>query len=107
MRTELEKLNGQKCVFTGKLKLIRERKGHCNTPVKSMLLVGLRTKDGKPLTDHTWVTYNKKFQQLDLKEGSIVKFEATVKSYEIERNSVVETDYCLTYTTRVKLLKGR
>lgn len=107
MRTELEKLNGKKEVFTGQLKLIRERKGHCNNVVKSMLLISLRTKDGKFITDHTWVTYNKKFQQLDLKEGSIVKFEATVKPYQIERQGIIETDYCLTYTTRAKLLKGR
>ena len=100
MRDLLKELDNEKSLFTGTFKSLRRCRGRGRVELESMLLLNLKNENGIQLTDHIWITYNRKFKDLKLERGDVVSFYGTVKPYK----TLKKEDYGITYTTKpVKL----
>lgn len=76
----------------------------------TVLLVEIKDSQGNLVAGHLWFNYTKGFQNLSLKEGDIVQFEARVSDYlkgYISDECVDErtVDYRLSYPTRLKKIE--
>jgi len=109
MRKKLKTIEGFRKKFRGKFVRFGTKSGWEGREITTLLLedvVDLETK--KKVTDHIWFTYTKGFQQLELKEGCIVEFNARVKKYvkgyKGYREDVykpVEIDYKLSHPSKI------
>ena len=80
MRKELRKLNNKRFTVTATFDRFGFKNGY-KGPLKTILLVNVK-KDEKLITDHLWFTCGKTFDQLELKPGDIISFDARVTEYE-------------------------
>lgn len=108
MRKNLQKIGSdERHEFVG----VFSRQGTKNGfkgPVKTVLLIDVRTTDGKIVTDHLWFNMTKGFEILNLKEGDVIGFAARVspyeKGYKGSRDDIYEPisiDYRLSYPTKI------
>ena len=110
MRKALKEINEVRQTFVGTFVRFGVKNGYKGT-VETVLLKDIRLPDGRCLADHLWFNLTKQFHALHLEEGDIVRFDARVKKYQKgykgRRDDVyipIETDYKLSYPTKVKKL---
>lgn len=111
MRKKLKKIENERASFTGEFERFGIKNGY-RGPLKTVLLVNVKDRKGKLITDHLWFNLTKGFDNLDLEEGDIIKFDARVKSYlkgyKGYRDDVykpLEYDYKLSYPSKVKKIE--
>lgn len=79
---------------------------------QTVLLVDVRDAvTQETLTDHVWFTYTRGFENIALRPGAKVEFEARIKEYKKgyanRRYHINErkVDYKLSYPTRITIIK--
>lgn len=89
-RTDLAKKNGKRQTFKGTFQRIGKKHGKQSGP--TALLVDIKDKRGKIVTDHLWVNYTKGLAQLNsLFPGDVIEFDARVKVYKHAKDGIRET----------------
>lgn len=109
MRKELKQKNGIREKFTGEFEKYGWKTGY-KYPEQTILLLNIKTEDGKIVADHLWFNLTKGFSELgELKKGNLIKFKARVKrytkGYKGYREDVykpIETDYKLSHPSKVE-----
>lgn len=112
MRKEMKELNEVRKRFRGIFERFGTKTGWEGREVTTLLLkniIDLSTQ--QEITDHLWFVYTKRFQELDLKEGVIIEFDARVKEYlkgyKGYRENVdksIEKDYKLSHPTKIFII---
>jgi hypothetical protein len=109
LRLELQKIRGLRRRFQGKVGRFGTKTGYNGQPLSTLLLLEIiEVENRKLITDHVWFTLGRQFEQLNLKEGDVVRFDARVTSYEKRCKSewdgdeefAFETDYRLSNPTK-------
>ena len=80
MRTILKHMAGMRTTFRGTFAKCGHRYGgkhYCST----ILLINITTVEGALLTDHVWFDFTRIFERLELRQGDIVEFVATISPY--------------------------
>ncbi|HYG03414.1 MAG TPA: hypothetical protein VD927_13275 [Chryseosolibacter sp.] len=109
MRKKLAADQGERMTFTAMFVRLGKRTNYKGYTEETVLLKNIK-KLGTPevLTDHVWLTFTRAFQQLHLKEGELISFDARIKRYakgyvnkalKINQQS---HDYRLSHPTKVK-----
>ncbi len=98
--------------FTGIFKKYGLKSGYKGSSTETILLVGIRNREGLLVADHLWFNLTKGFEKLgNLKEGDRIGFEARVKKYKKgysnRRAGIDQTtlDYKLSHPTKISLDK--
>lgn len=82
MRKELGKRYGNRIKVYGTFEKFGKKEGWKGELLTTVLLVGIRDKTGKVLTDHLWFNFTKEFQKIkNLCPGDLIRFEARVDGY--------------------------
>lgn len=81
MREQLAPLLGAKSVFTATFRRFGWKKFMGQYVAKTLLLVDVKDKDGKVVTDHLWFKCGRGFDKLGLEKGDQVQFHAKVGTY--------------------------
>ena len=109
MRTELQKIEGQRATFrgefvrTGKKKSTFRLKGRLITKeLTTILLRNVTDSSGRTVTDHLWFNQTKEFAALNLTAGDIVQFDARSAPYEKGYAEETESDFKLSHPNRVR-----
>ena len=109
MRTELAKIHRQRRKFEGIFEKFGIKAGYHGV-LQTVLLLDVREAvSRKIVTDHLWFTVGKRFGNLCLEKGDVVRFEARVTTYEKGyrgyRNGddfpVLEQDYRLSFPSNI------
>lgn len=80
-RTELATKDGKRETFTGTFSRLGKKRGKSSGA--TILLVDIKDKRGRIVTDHLWITYTKGLAKLNsLFEGDVIQFDARVKVYK-------------------------
>lgn len=70
---------------------------------KTVLLTNIKNKKGEHITDHLWFNLTKGFQNLHLRQGDNIQFNARVKAYvKGYKKTDKKIDYKLSYPTKLK-----
>jgi hypothetical protein len=113
MRKELAKKEGERKKFRAIFSRFGKKANYHGYSEETILLkhiVALETNE--VVADHVWFSYTKSFQQLDLKEGVTITFDARVKEYvkgyvnnryKINQRT---RDFRLSHPTQIKIVKG-
>ena len=119
MRERLQAIEGQRVTFRADFSRVGKKTSHfrlngrvVSKEVKTILLLNVLDSVNRPVCDHIWFTMGKQFEDLKLKEGDRVQFDAEsvpyTKGYAGWRDGEdlpdLETDYKLRLPTRVKRL---
>ena len=110
VREELEKRFGRRERFSGTFKRFGSKTGYEGRIEKTVLLVDIKDKDGRTVSDHLWFRLTKGFEVLNLQVGDTVTFDARVsdyvKGYVRESEFIDErtVDYKLNYPTKIQKL---
>ena len=109
MRVELEKLNGTRVRFTGRITKYGRKRGYKGNYKETILLTNIRFKDdNKEATDHIWITVGVKLSSMQLEVGEEIEFTAIIREYYkgyISKNKEVSKqtlDYKLIYPGNIK-----
>lgn len=99
MRKKLGKIYGKRDKFYGLFGGFgQKRNWKTGMPEKTVLLLDIRDKTGKVLTDHLWFNYTKEFQKIEPLEGDdLIRFHARVSTY-YKREGI---DYKLSHPTKM------
>ncbi|MFW9952137.1 MAG: hypothetical protein ACFFKA_18605 [Candidatus Thorarchaeota archaeon] len=83
MRKELAKRYGQRDRFYGTFDHLGKKTNWYTGKLEiTVLLLNIRDKTGKVVTDHLWFNYTKEFQKIkELKQGDLIRFEARIDTY--------------------------
>ena len=108
MREQLAYLGARRTRFTGTLKRYGMKTGWQGRVEETVLLVEVKDHHGVVVADHLWFNLTKGFDELDLKPGDVVEFDARVMPYlkgykgnrEDEDLPPIERDYRLSYPTK-------
>jgi len=110
MRQGLQKLDGVRRRFVGVFVRYGTKKGWKGVTLTTILLKDIKI-NGKLICDHLWFNLTKEFDNLTLKEGTTVAFDARVreylKGYRGYRENVdkpVELDFKLSHPTKVQVV---
>ena len=113
MREQLEEINEYRGTFTGEFVRLGKKRSYGYLK-ETVLLIDVKDEAGKKMTDHLWFNLTKGFQNLNLKEGDLVQFDARVKEYQKgykgRRRQVykpVENDYKLSHPTKLSVINSR
>jgi hypothetical protein len=113
MRKELKKIDEERDPFTGIFKKYGLKSGYKGSSSETILLVGIRNREGLLVADHLWFNLTKGFEKLgNLKEGDPIGFEARVKKYKkgfINRRAGIDQssfDYKLSHPTKISRTKS-
>jgi hypothetical protein len=113
MRKELAKKEGERKKFRAIFSRFGKKANYHGYSEETILLkhiVALETNE--VVADHVWFSYTKSFQQLDLKEGVTITFDARVKEYvkgyvnnryKINQRT---RDFRLSHPTQIKIVEG-
>lgn len=108
MREQLARLEDLRARFTGTLKRYGTKIGWQGRVEDTILLVDVKDHHGVVVADHLWFNLTQGFEELELKPGDVVKFDARMRSYlkgykgnrEDEDLPPVERDYRLSNPTK-------
>lgn len=110
MRKELAKKEGERRKFSALFIRLGSKANYHGYSEETILLkqvVDLETN--QLVADHVWFRYTKSFQQLPLKEGTKIMFDARVKAYTkgyVNRQYKIDRrthDFKLSHPTQVKI----
>ena len=115
MRSGLKEIENTRKTFTATFKRYGSKTNWNGFPEKTILLVDIKDSGGKIVTGHIWFHFTKGFEKLgELKEGTVVQFDARVKPYikgyngyreDVRWEKPREQDYKLNNPTKIKILK--
>ena len=81
---------------------------------QTILLIDVRDAETQEtLTDHVWFAYTRGFENIPLRPGAKVEFEARIKEYKkgyVNRRFKIDqsrVDYKLSYPTRIRIINDR
>ncbi len=108
-----DKGNEKRYTYTGTFVREGRKNGYKGTE-RTLLFKNVKDSEGNLITEHLWFNYTKGFEKANLNEGDIVEFSARVSEYEKgykgrrwDVYKPIETDYKLSYPTKIKnLSKG-
>jgi hypothetical protein len=113
MRTELKKLQYIRQTFIATFERYGIKAAYKGYPITTLLFKDVTDIEGKPVTDHVWFTTSKEFGKYTFSKGNKIKFDARVKTYQkgykghrIDVYANVETDFKLSYATKVIRLES-
>ena len=105
MRSELAKINNHRDKFYGHFERFGQKTNYkTGKPEVTVLLLDIRDKTGKQVTDHLWFNFIKGFQEIHQKEaleiGDLIQFEARIRCYTkgYEKDQI---DYKLSHPTKI------
>lgn len=98
MRVGLAQKQGQKINVKGMI-LRFGRTGSGKSAKETIMLSNVTDEYGNFLCDHIWLRYSKKFKEIHLDRGDIIKFSANVRQY-IKRNGVI--DFQLAWPSQIQ-----
>ena len=109
MRKQLAKMDNVRATFRGVFERFGVKSGWNGRQETTVLLKDITDATGKRVCDHLWFNLTKQFKSLHLEPGDVVQFDARVRQYtrgyrgwrEDVYDKPVETDYKLSYPTRV------
>lgn len=112
MRKALKQLNGERRRFSGTFCRFGEKRGWKGRTMTTLLLKNIKDATGKIVSDHLWFNLTREFDNLTLKEGTRIAFDARVKSYykgyqgyhEDVYDKPVEMDFKLSHPTKVQVV---
>ena len=111
MRKALKQLNGERRRFTATFSRFGEKWGWKGRTLTTVLLKDIKDANGRLICDHLWFNLTKEFDNLTLKNGTRVSFDARVreylKGYRGYRENVdkpVELDFKLSHPTKVQVV---
>lgn len=83
MRKGLRNPDKEWHTYTAKIERFSSKRKNGNN-MKTMLVTNTRDRDenNKIVTEHLWLTLGKKFENLNLKEGDLIQFDALASTYE-------------------------
>jgi hypothetical protein len=103
LRDKLKKLDGQRILFTAIVERFGKKTGWRGSVEDTILLKEVRISEtGELATDHIWFTIGKTIDNLELKEGDKIQFEARIGEYLKGYISDRTEDYKLNRPTRFK-----
>lgn len=110
MRQQLQKLEGKRGRFTGVFCRYGNKAVWKGITLKTILLKDIK-HNGRLVCDHLWFNLTKEFDNLSLKEGTQIAFDARVKSYykgyqgyREDVDKPVEMDFKLSHPTKVQVV---
>ncbi|MBL7857611.1 MAG: hypothetical protein JNM57_07970 [Cyclobacteriaceae bacterium] len=111
MRKVLAKQDGERKKFSAVFSRLGKKAGYNGYSEETILLIAVQDAETKQLvSDHSWFSFTKGFQDARLKEGDRVEFEARVKKYRkgyVNKSIGIHNrsyDYKLSHPTRIKKL---
>lgn len=82
MRKHLKEKEGQRLRFSGTVDRYGTKAGYCGVPVPTICIKQLVYADtGQTACDHVWFSVGKQIDQLNLKPGDRVDFDARISTY--------------------------
>ena len=92
--------------FRGTFERFGTKTGWQGREVITLLLKNIMDlSNQQEITDHLWFTYTKRFQEVNLKEGNIIEFDARVKEYWKGYREDIEKDYKLSHPTKIFIIQ--
>jgi len=112
MRHELRNIVNKRRRFSATFSRFGEKPGWKGKTLTTVLLKDIKDTSGKIVSDHLWFNLTKEFDNLTLKEGTVISFDARVKSYykgyqgyrEDVYDKPVEMDFKLSHPTKVQVV---
>lgn len=111
MREQLRELENQRLRFRAEVNRFGFKKNYHGYPQPTILFSRIERVDtGEELTDHVWFDVRKTIENLNLRPGSIVEFDARVTEYEKGYVNIwqgidnSEIDYRLSHPTKFEVL---
>jgi len=111
MRHALKKLNGERRRFTGTFCRFGQKNGWKGRTLTTVLLSDIKDANGRLVCDHLWFNLTKEFDNLTLKEGTVIAFDARVKlyykgyqGYREDVDKPIERDFRLANPTKVQVV---
>jgi hypothetical protein len=108
MRRQLKKEEGQRKKFLATFVKLGKKTNYLGYSEETILLKDIIDADTqRVVADHLWFAYTKTFQQVRLKEGMLIEFEARVTPYKkgyVNRRYNIDkrtTDYRLSRPTKI------
>lgn len=109
MRKELKKIGKEeRHQFQATFKRFGTKQGYRGGVETTVLLVDIKTMEGKEVTDHLWFNYVSSFQKLNLKEDDKITFFARVAGYNkrsftgVPHTYIEKFDYKLSHPTKAE-----
>lgn len=111
MRKKLQGHEGERKLFQATVEKFGKKMNYLGYSEETLLLkkiVDIETQ--AVVSDHIWFTYSKTFQQLALKEGTLIRFEARIKQYTkgyVNRRYKIDqrrADYKLSNPTKISVV---
>ena len=114
MRKELKKIGSdERHTFTAIVEKFSLKSGYRGLPLRTILLTSVRC-EGTAVAHHVWLTCGKRFYSAIVLPGDLIQFDARIKEYEkgykgrkIDVHKPIKKDFCLSYPTKIKVLKRR
>ena len=112
MRKKLAEDEGQRKTFRGVFSRFGKKKNFKGYSETTVLLSNVIDVEQKVVvTDHTWFSLTKGFEEIKLEEGMIVEFEARIKAYTkgyVNKRygfNQQKTDYKLSHPTKITVVE--
>lgn len=91
MRSKLKDIDGLSMRFRAKVKKYGTRVNYNGYPERTILCTDVSYADTNEIvTDHVWLTCEKKIYSLKLKEGDRIEFDARVGEYEKLNKALID-----------------
>ena len=112
MRKNLEDKVGQRKKFKAVVSRFGKKvnyNGYTDITILLTHIVDIETN--KLVTNHQWFAYTKGFEQVQLKEGDTLEFDARVKAYKkgyVNRKLSInqrQSDFKLSHPTKIRVIK--
>jgi hypothetical protein len=110
MRTGLKKELGNRKKFSGLFVRLGRKAGFNGYSQETVLLKNIiDLENGVVVTDHLWLNLTKGFEELNVKEGMALEFEARIKEYtkgyvnKHFKSDRQKKDYKLSHPTKFKV----
>jgi hypothetical protein len=114
MRKILQRIDQQRCTFSGTFIRFGIKNGYCG-PVETVLLQNIVDENGNAVADHLWFNLTKGFDALNMQPGDIVQFDGRVQRYtkgycgrnwEKQIGHPVQDDYKLSRPTQIRRIRN-
>lgn len=112
MRKRLESNKGARKKFHAVFSRFGKKVSFSGYSDQTVLLIDIRDAETQEkLADHVWFAYTRGFENIQLRPGARVEFEARIKEYKkgyVNRRYKInqrKLDYKLSYPTRITIIK--
>ena len=113
MRKELQNKANERLTFCATVGRFGTKSNYHGYPVDTILFKDVTfAETGEKATHHIWFTVGKRIEDLELKEGDKIQFDARIKNYTkgyVNYREYIDErkiDYKLSNPTKIKLLEN-